>query len=397
MPENECDACGAALDSVGACSQCATQVRALPVPKDAATATSPPSIPGYGIVRSLGEGGMGAVYLAEETALGRHVAIKVVSHRIAQDQSAKSRFLREARTLATIEHAHVVRVYTFGEWDEGAYLIMEYVDGETLTDRIARLGRLPIDDAVRITRQTVEALEAAWERKVVHRDIKPSNILIDRKGNVRVADFGLAKPMQLEGDSGLTQSGLMVGTPHYISPEQAQGKEVDFRSDIYSLGIVLYHMLAGERPFDGSTPFSVVVKHLHEPLPSLRSKRHDAPAELEALVNRMTAKDPEHRPASYESLFAALTTEKTPSTPSEAITVSMPSADVAPWNVDLAKIPLRKQLLALAGVVAFVLSILYVAKRIAPGEVAPVPATIASSSRWHRSTVRMTIPRKKGA
>jgi tetratricopeptide (TPR) repeat protein len=383
MPDKRCDTCGAQLGQSGGCPQCETQVRAAVAPAHDSTSTRAPSIPGYAIIRSLGEGGMGAVYLAEESALGRHVAIKVVSHRIAQDLSAKNRFLREARTLATIEHAHVVRVYTFGEWDEGAYLIMEFVDGETLTDRITRLGRLPIVDALRIARQTVAALDAAWERKVVHRDIKPANILLDRKGNVRVADFGLAKPMQIEGDSGLTQSGLMVGTPHYISPEQAQGREVDFRSDVYSLGIVLYQMLSGERPFEGSSPFSVVAKHLHEPLPSLRLKRPDVSAQLEELVNRMTAKEPDQRPVSYEELATALAAAERPSTPSDSITISVPAADVVtPWNVDLAKLPVRKRILAAVGAVGFIWLMLYVVTRIAPNNVTPAKGAAVRDDRF---------------
>ncbi len=250
---------------------------------------------------------MGAVFLAEEVALGRQVAIKMVSRRLASDAQSKSRFMREARTLATIEHPHVVRVYSFGEINEDAYLVLEYVEGETLAERIGRVGKLPLQDALRITRQTLDALEAAWERKVIHRDIKPSNILIDRRHAVRVADFGLAKPIQMDTrDVGLTQTGYMLGTPHYISPEQAQGKEIDFRSDIYSVGIMLYHMLAGERPFEGSTPVAIVAKHLQEPLPSLRSKRADVPPDVERLIRWMTEKEPELRPDSYPRLIEAV-------------------------------------------------------------------------------------------
>ena len=250
---------------------------------------------------------MGAVYLAEDSTLGRKVAIKVVSSRVAADAQSRSRFLREARTLATIEHPHVVRVYSFGENEGNAYLVMEYVEGETLADRIAKAGKMPLAEALRITRQIVDALEAAWEKRIIHRDIKPSNILMDRRNQVRVADFGLAKPMHLDRiDSSLTQSGYMLGTPHYVSPEQAQGKEVDFRTDIYSCGIMLYQMLTGERPFEGTTPVAIVARHLHDPIPSLREKRPDVPLSVERLIEWMTEKEPEKRPPSHVKLLEAL-------------------------------------------------------------------------------------------
>ena len=225
---------------------------------------------------------MGSVFIAEETTLGRRVAIKMVSRRVAGDDVTRSRFMREARTLATIEHPHVVRVYSFGQTVAGdAYLVMELVEGETLGDRITRSGHIPVAEALRITRQIAEALEAAWERRIVHRDIKPSNVLIDRRNQVRVADFGLAKPVEFGRYASLTQQGYLLGTPHYISPEQAQCNETDFRSDIYSLGIMLYQMLTGERPFDGTTPIAVVTKHLHDPMPSLRARRPDVPESVE--------------------------------------------------------------------------------------------------------------------
>lgn len=250
---------------------------------------------------------MGAVYLAQDLTLGRNVAIKVVSTRIAGDAQSKLRFIREARTLATIEHPHVVRVYEFGEQGGTAYLVMEWVEGETLADRLAVGGPLPVYEALRIMRQVMEALEAAWERRVIHRDIKPSNILIDRRGQVRVADFGLAKPLDLpEGDASLTQGGFLLGTPDYVSPEQAQGKEIDFRSDIYSAGIALYQMLVGSTPFEGATQIAVISKHLQEPVPSIRARRADVSYELEKLVMWMTAKEPGERPASHQKLMAAL-------------------------------------------------------------------------------------------
>jgi len=264
-------------------------------------------IAGYQLLRFLGAGGMGSVYLADDVTLGRRVAIKVISEKLGAESEARARFMREARAMASVEHPHIVRVYAFGEAEGSrAYLVMEYVEGETLAERIQRTGRLPVEEALSILRQVVEALEAAWEQRIVHRDIKPSNILLDKRRRVRVGDFGLAKPLHMAGDATLSQQGYILGTPHYISPEQARGQPVDFRSDVYSLGIVLYEMLAGERPFAGATPFDVVAKHLHEPLPALEPKRPDVPPEVRRLLEAMTQKDAEKRPASYGEILARL-------------------------------------------------------------------------------------------
>jgi tetratricopeptide (TPR) repeat protein/predicted Ser/Thr protein kinase len=263
----------------------------------------PLSIPGYTILRLLGEGGMGRVYLAEEDALGRRVAVKIVSREYAANPASVQRFVREARTMATVEHPHIVRVYNFGEIDGRHYLIMEYVEGESLATRIRQAGRLDVDESLRILRETVDGLEAAWEHGIVHRDVKPANILLDTRDRVRVADFGIAKTTDVESDTGLTIVDQVLGTPDYVSPEQARGGlDLDFRSDIYSLGIVLYEMLAGETPFKGSTPISVVDQHIHTPLPAIRSLRADVPGKIEQLCEWMVRKRPADRPDSYESL-----------------------------------------------------------------------------------------------
>jgi tetratricopeptide (TPR) repeat protein/predicted Ser/Thr protein kinase len=263
-------------------------------------------IAGYRVISRLGHGGMGAVYLAEDLNLGRRVAIKVVADAIAKDAAIRARFLREARLLATVEHTNVVRVYSFGASEERAYLVMEYVEGETLSDRI-RGGPMPVDEAKKILLAAVDALEAAWEKRVVHRDIKPSNILFDRRGALKVADFGLAKGGESgDTDSSLTQTGYLLGSPHYVAPEQAQGREADFRADIYSLGVTLFEMLTSRKPFDGGTPLSVIAQHLHSEMPSVSRYRSDLPSGVVRLVEWMTAKDPAQRPESYEALRAAI-------------------------------------------------------------------------------------------
>lgn len=246
---------------------------------------------------------MGAVYAAEETALGRRVAIKII-HAVTSEPKARERFAREARILAAVEHPHVVRVYSFGEVAAQPYLVMEYVEGETLGQSIERLGVLPVREALQILRDVVDALEAAWEHEVIHRDIKPSNILLDRRDRVRVADFGLAKPVR-SADASLTTKGYVVGTADYISPEQAQDKPLDFRSDFYSLGVTLFHMLSGGPPFTGS-PLAVMARQLYDPMPSLRSIRSDIPPEVDRLVASMTAKEPSARPASHAALRASV-------------------------------------------------------------------------------------------
>ena len=252
MSESNCTECGRALPAgVTVCSACTPTISApIEVPLDA------PHIEGYHMLRPLGGGGMGNVYLARDEALNRIVAIKLITDRLASEPAARSRFVREARAMAAVEHPHVVRVYGYGEADGRAYLVMEHVSGGSLADRLRRDGPLPLPDALATLRQVIDGLEAAWERQLIHRDVKPANILVEQKGHARVADFGLAKPLSVQGDSpSLTFTGLVIGTPHYISPEQARGEQVNFRTDIYSAGIVLYEMLAGEPPFAGSSPF----------------------------------------------------------------------------------------------------------------------------------------------
>lgn len=260
-------------------------------------------IPGHQLLHLLGEGGMGKVYLARDEALDREVAVKLLSADLSWEEEARARFLREARVMAALEHLHVVRIYASGEIDGRPYFVMEYVPGETLAHRIWSAGPLPIPLALRIASESVQALQAAWERGIVHRDIKPSNIMLDAGGRVKVTDFGLAKPTRWRDEITLSEAGVLLCTPCYVSPEQAQAAaEIDFRADIYSLGIVLFEMLTGERPFQGGSAMAVVVKAMSTPLPDLRSRRPEVPEEVAALVEWMTRKLPGARPQSYEDL-----------------------------------------------------------------------------------------------
>ncbi len=285
--------------------------------------TALPSIRGYRILRPLGAGGMGQVFLAEDETLERRVAIKMIAAPLATEATARKRFLREARAMAGVEHPHVVRIYGFGEVEGQPYIVMEYVEGETLAARLSRTTRLALEDALRIAREVAQALAAAWSRGIVHRDVKPANILLDREDHVKVADFGLARPPRT-GDADATGAGIVVGTPHYISPEQARGEQTDFRSDVYSLGVVLYEMLGGQKPFMGGSPMEVIARHLSEPLPPIRERCPEVPLGVATLLEAMTAKTAAARPASYPDLLQSLTPTGMPLAPPESATSTMP-------------------------------------------------------------------------
>jgi hypothetical protein len=267
---------------------------------------SAPAFPGYRVVDVLGQGGMGQVYLAEDEMLGRKVAIKTILPTVSGAGEHRARFLREARAMATVEHPRVVRVYSFGEAAGQAYFVMELIEGETLAARLHRTPQLSVDEALRIAREVAEALAAAWARGIVHRDVKPGNIILDREGHAHVADFGLARPAEAGTDPSITREGAFVGSPHYVAPEQVRAAGTDFRTDIYSLGIVLYEMLAGRRPFEGRSTLEVVSQQLTEPTPPLRTFAPATPDPVAQLVRTMTEKDPTLRPASYPTLIASL-------------------------------------------------------------------------------------------
>ena len=210
----------------------------------------------YRIVQKLGQGGMGEVYLAEDTSLDRPVALKFLAPDLQADQTALRRFLREAKAAAAVDHPYVCKVLEVGEAEGRAFMVLEHVEGPTLRDRIAR-GPLPLADAVRLTTEIAEALEEAHERGIVHRDLKPSNVMITAGGHVKVVDFGLARQIVQPTDgtsqeqtlSALTRAGATPGTPGYMSPEQLRSEPADVRSDLFALGIVLFEMLAGAHPF----------------------------------------------------------------------------------------------------------------------------------------------------
>jgi eukaryotic-like serine/threonine-protein kinase len=246
----------------------------------------------YRLEEKIGSGGMSSVYRAFDPMLERWVAIKLMHSDISNDPDQLERFRREARAVAQLNHPHVVTVIDAGEDDGAPYIVFEYVEGETLKERIRRLGRLPVAEAVAYAIEIGRALECAHENKLVHRDVKPQNVLIDRDGRAKVTDFGIARSLEAQG---LTATGRVLGTTDYVSPEQALGHEVTGQSDIYSLGIVLYEMLTGETPFQADTQVAVAMKHVRDPLPDAQRRRPEISSALAAVVERATAKETQNR------------------------------------------------------------------------------------------------------
>jgi beta-lactam-binding protein with PASTA domain/predicted Ser/Thr protein kinase len=245
----------------------------------------------YRIIRKLGAGGMANVYLAEDQELGRSVAIKILDDRHAADDSFIERFRREAKNAAGLSHPNIVSIYDRGEAEGTYYIAMEYLSGRSLKELIVGRGPTPIRIAIDYTRQVLAALGFAHRHGIVHRDIKPHNVVVDADGRLKVTDFGIAR----SGASQMTEVGSIIGTAQYLSPEQARGSPVDQRSDVYSVGIVLYEMLTGKVPFTGDTPLEIAMKHLSEvPVPPSEI-RSDVPDDLDLVVLRALAKDPEDR------------------------------------------------------------------------------------------------------
>ncbi|HVS85228.1 MAG TPA: Stk1 family PASTA domain-containing Ser/Thr kinase [Gaiellaceae bacterium] len=256
----------------------------------------------YQIVRKIGAGGMANVYLAEDQELGRRVAIKILNDRHANDDQFVERFRREAKNAAALSHPNIVSIYDRGEAEGTYYIAMEFLDGRSLKELIVGRGPAPVDVAIEYARQILSALKFAHRHGIVHRDIKPHNVLVDGDGRVKVTDFGIARA----GASQMTEAGSIVGTAQYLSPEQARGANVDQRSDLYSLGVVLYELLTGKAPFDGEAPVEIAMKHLSQVPEPPSALREEIPRELDLVVMRALAKDPEDRYQSAEEMEADL-------------------------------------------------------------------------------------------
>ncbi len=326
----------------------------------------------FHILRRIGSGGMGQVYLARQKSLNREVALKLLRNDLNANLTALARFQAEAQAVAKLNHPNIVHIHQVGEADGLRYMVLEFVEGRNLRDYLVRRGSLGLPVTLSVMRQVSLALEKAHEQGIVHRDIKPENILVTRKVEVKVTDFGLSRFFAGEQPAtNLTQSGLTLGTPLYMSPEQVQGSAVDHRSDIYSFGVTCYHLLAGEPPFRGASAFDVALKHVQEQPRLLTDLRPDLPAALCGMVHKMMAKNPNDRYQSARDVLRdlakvregraadaanlALTQEVGP--PAESATLALSQSGAVPaarpgvgrWLLPLAACALA----ALGGVVVY--------------------------------------------
>jgi eukaryotic-like serine/threonine-protein kinase len=278
----------------------------------------------YRLDEQVGIGGMARVYRGFDIVLERQVAVKTLNREVASDSDPLERFRREARAVARLSHPHIVTVIDAGEDDGSPYIVFEYIEGETLKQRIRRLGRLEIPEAVAYAIELARALGAAHEAHIVHRDVKPQNVLINGEGRALITDFGIARTLTEEG---LTADGRVLGTTDYVSPEQALGRSVTGQSDIYALGVVLFEMLTGEVPFKAENQVAVAMKHVREELPDVQQLRPEVSAGLAAVIDRATAKDVHQRYPDAASMIAdlsealAIETVRSGHTTGEATTV----------------------------------------------------------------------------
>jgi serine/threonine protein kinase/Tfp pilus assembly protein PilF len=287
-------------DTVKFCGECGTQLPAPEKIEVTETIEAPKeelkrgtTFAGrYEIIEELGKGGMGRVYRAEDTKLKQEVALKLIKPEIAKDQKTIERFRNELKLARNIRHKNVCGMFDLGETEGAHFITMEYVRGEDLRGSIRRFGQLPIGKSISIAKQICEGLIEAHRLGVIHRDLKSNNIMIDKEGNVRIMDFGIARSLEAKG---ITGAGVMIGTPEYMSPEQVEGKEVDQRSDIYSLGIILYEMVTGGVPFEGDTPFIIGMKHKGEVPRNPREFNSQISADLNSMILRCLEKDKDKR------------------------------------------------------------------------------------------------------
>jgi len=301
----ECPVCEASIEiddadggSHARCPACSSFIAIPEVPLEPGI-----SLGDYILERMLGAGAMGDVWLATQKALRRKVALKILSPSVTKDPEFVARFLQEMRLVAKLSHPNIVAAYDSG-FDRGLYFLAEeYVEGAELKSLLKARGALKEREALLIARGIAEALDYAWKKfKILHRDIKPANIMLDAAGEPKLMDLGISK--SLSEETSMTMTGVVVGTPDYMSPEQGMGeKEMDFRSDLYSLGATLYHMTAGELPYKGPTPVAVVSMHLNSPIPSAREKNHELSKDCDALIRKMMAKERDERHSSWEELI----------------------------------------------------------------------------------------------
>jgi serine/threonine-protein kinase len=320
----------------------------------------------YELEELVGTGGMSSVFRACDRQLDRRVAIKILHEHYADDPEYLERFRREARAVARLSHPNIVTVIDRGDDGGRQYIVFEHVEGENLKELVLRTGRLPVRRALELALSVAQGLSFAHEHGLVHRDVKPQNVLLSREGEVKVTDFGIARSLHV--DHGVTQTGTVLGTGEYLAPEQASGKPVSAATDVYSLGVVLWELLAGEVPFVGENFVAIALRHVNEPPPSLRERRPDVSPRLEAAVDRALAKDPGRRFPSMAAFakelracLAEVEGTAPPPPPEDATLISRPAPVRAPSRSRRPRSPARTRgrplvwgLLAIAvGVVAF--------------------------------------------
>ena len=314
----------------------------------------------YRVLARLGRGGMADVYKGFQPSLDRYVAIKVLHPSMVDDKEFVGRFQREAKSVAALRHPNIIQVFDYDSQGDTYYMVMEYIDGPTLKAALEEVHRrreqVPLEVALRIVSDVGGALSYAHEAGVVHRDVKPANILLDRSGRIILTDFGVAKILT---GTKVTVTGTVLGTPAYMSPEQGMGEHGDSRSDIYSLGVVLYELATGRLPFDADTPLAVLLKHVHDPLPLPRQVNPSLPEEVERIILKALAKDPSDRYASVQAMLAeiaALPPSVVPRQLPGGLTTrilaeqsSPPAAAPAPPPAALGAAPVRSRSFAMLG------------------------------------------------
>ena len=349
----------------------------------------------YQIISALGEGGMAAVYKAYQPAMDRYVALKVLPRHFASDPQFIARFQQEAKILAKLQHPHILPVHDFGDAEGYTYIVMPYVETGTLTD-VLQGQPLSLSQIRSIISQVGAALDYAHARGLIHRDVKPSNILVDESGNCLLTDFGLAK--MVEGSAALTTSGAIMGTPAYMSPEQGMGQKLDGRSDIYSLGVILYEMASGRTPYSAETPMAVVIKHISDPLPPPRTVNPVLPEAVERVILKALAKQPQDRYATAGEFVRALQSV-IPDTASITDTAldepTAPRAEVPPPGVSVSAQPIKtaqsKWVIVACGFVSLVvlvgLAIVYGGNLLPTGTATPTTAPTSALATAEPSAV----------